>query len=704
MSNPRNILDKFRSYSYHHILIACDNEASASYIRNSNRLSIFRDFNEARAVTIGEEDKLERLDARNESDGKVERVAVGNYIIIINGMVDTSFVIKDAEWFTTTAASTDKHDRFTSIAVEGKMTVEEPRGMRFMNVLNGACDLLQSDPTGVIWILKTIFVGHGIDDFGNEFSDHITDLRPLEFMMYDVTGSFDITGGVYEISFAGASNGAARFPQFSRVAQNISFTPAEGNKLAPAMAQLAQRMNTLSETNRACVITALKESYGDLEDPSQLEQFRLVKYAIIMEDPYNDEAYVIDGLTDQEKDLTIGSGAFKFGIEFTVEQAIRHIMDRCSKVKTDRTTGDSNGIKYSWKIHSEITMVGKDTKSPIDNTVSDQEIVAVVYRVRRQAELSNQTIERVLSGNIAGETEEVTQAKINENLITFDYFFTGKNIDIVDFDLKMEMGLAFLQTIASTNNIGTGTSQISGTNTQDLNATMLVPTDNSKGAGGVSSSGENKPKILIRTKTPIFPATNVNNVREKNIKGARDSTLFSAMLSRHAALESVEAIVTIHGNPYLMSQTNRRGSDNQRRGNTSDPGDVTKVMQNWESIPALVKINIFMPTSNNTPSSTDRFNTERFWYDGYYYMYGIEHRFSDGQFTQNLQLLALPDQSLLDEQEKTDLTDKCGIVESGSTDGQPRGVQKGNKVTAAEALKSTQRQNVNKQEDSPGGA
>lgn len=699
MSTPQNILAKYRSYAYHHILIACDNEAAASYIRDSNRLSVFRDFNEARSVTIGEEDKIVRLDAINESSGKVERVAIGNYIIIINGMVDTSFVIKDVEWFTTTAASTDKHDRHTSIAVEGKMTIEEPRGMRFMNVLNGACDLLQSDPTGVIWMLKTIFVGHGVDQFGNEFSDHITDLRPLEYMMYDVTGTFDITGGVYEISFAGASNGAARFPQFSRVAQNVTFTPKDGNKLAPAMTQLADAMNKLSRDNRDCVIKALKETYTDA-DPSQLEKFRLVKYAIIMDDVYTEPAYIIDGLTDRELNTTTGSGALVFGNECTVEQAIRHIMDRCSRVKLDRTEGGEGGFKYSWKIHSEITMVGKDTISPIDNKESDEEIVAVVYRVRQQAELSNQTIQRVLERGVAGESKTVTQAKIDENLITFDYFFTGKNTDIIDFDLKMEMGLAFLQTIASTNNIGTGTSQISGTNSEDLankplNAVILVPTDNSKGAGNVSSGGDNKAKILIRTKTPIFPATNVNNVREKNIKGARDSTLFSAMLSRHAALESVEAIVTIHGNPYLMSQTNRKASDTQRRGNTSDNTDVTKVMQNWESVPALAKINIFMPTSNDTPSSSSRFSTERFWYDGYYYMYGIEHKFSDGQFTQNLQLLALPDQSLLDEQQKTDLTNKCGIQEAGSTGSQSE--PDNANTTGHQALSAGQAQNPNKQ-------
>lgn len=668
MSNPQNILAKYRTYSYHHILIACDNEAAASYIRSSNRLSVFRDFNEARAVII-EEGKIVQLDTTGEADGKPDKIAVGNYVIIINGMIDTSFVIRDVEWFTTTAASTDQHDRHTSIAVEGKMTIEEPRGMRFMNVLNGACDLLQSDATGVIWMLKTIFVGHGINN-NVEFSDHITDLRPLEFMMYDCTGTFDITGGVYEISFAGSSNGAARFPQFSRVAQNISFTPTD-NLLSTSMAILEDNMNAQSEQNRTCVIEKLKEAYSEENvDVSVLDNFRLVKYRIILEPPYVDQKgkgnseYVIDGLTNLEKDKTTGQGPFKWGPMSTVEQAIRHIMDRCSRVKQDRTEGDQEKFKYSWKIHSEITMLGREATNPALDDATDSEIVLVVYRIRRHAELSNKTVKRVLEG-ITGETEAVSQRKIKENLITFDYFFTGKNTDIINFDLKMEMGLAFLQTIGSTNNLGTGTYQITGTDLDDisLNSTTIVAAENAKDAGNVSQDGKNKSKIFIRSKTPIFPATNVNNVRDKNIRGELPMSEYSARLSKHAALESVEAIITIHGNPYLMSQTNRRSSDVI---SAADDRDLSTIIQNWESLPALVKINIFMPASSATPSSTSKFDRVPFWYDGYFYLWGMDHKFANGEFTQDLHILALPSESILEETQKTDITE-CGIKEDQDT-------------------------------------
>jgi len=666
MSNPENILSRFRSYSYHHVLIACDNEAAARFIRESNSREVFRELSIARSVVIAEEDKLVVVDETNETTGEIEKAQVGAYVVILNGMIDTAFVVRDAEWFTATASSTDTHDRFTSVAVEGKITIEEPRGIRFMNALNDACDLLQSDPTGVIWMLKTIFVGHGVNDDGSTFTDYITDLRPLEFMIYDVTGTFDTSGGIYEISFAGANNGAARFPQFSRVAQNIGFTPTDGN-LQTSITELERQMNVLSETNRNCVIGALKEAYSDI-DPAKLEEFRLVRYAIVLEEPYVDENYVIDGWTDWETDLVDGQAAFKFGAQSTVEQAIRHIMDRCGRVLKDRTEGDESGTSHIWKVYSEITMVGKGTRNPLSEDVSKEDIILVVYRIRQHAEITNQTVEQALAPKRGGDDEEqkVTPQAIKDNLLEFDYFFTGKNIDILDFDLKMEMGLAFLQTIASTNNIGTGTNQISGTRIE--NATIVTTTENDKQSSAEEAA---RPKILIRSKTPIFPATNTSNVFTRNIRGP-DITAFNAALSKHAALESIEANVTIHGNPYLMSQTNRRGSDRTRRGNTSDESDVTKIMQNWDFMPGLVKVNIFMPRTNDTPSSRDVFDRDPFWYKGFYYLFGVDHKFNGGEFTQNLHLLSLPNQSLLDENQAADITE-CGIQEEqggeeGNTD------------------------------------
>ncbi len=686
MSKPQNILAKYRTYSYHHILIACDNQAAADYIRSSNDLSVFRELGIPLPVNIAQEDEKKDINAREEVTGVVKQTQVGSYVIILNGMIDTSFVVKSVEWFSATAASTDAQDKFTSLAVEGKMIVEEPRGVRFLNKLNGACDLLQSDPSGVLWLLKTIFVGHRDNPDNTSEDDYIMNLRPLEFMLYNVTGTFDITGGVYELEFAGIANGAARFPQFSRVAQQINVPVGDGN-LANAMTFLQDRMNEDSASNRKCVQQALKNAYrtgpvtSGISDET-LEEFRLVQYAIVLDEPYSlpgettNSKYVITGTVDQTQDKagkeSEDKGPITFGVESTVEQAIRQIMNRCEQVDKDRTEGDENGFKYIFKIHTEITMVGKETLHPLINPESQKDIVLVVYRIRRHPEMTNQIVKKVLEGKIeqSGKPHEITSDKLDENTLEYDYFFTGRNTDILEFDIKMDMGLAFLQTLSSTNTIGTGTSQIGGVEREPVNVTWVATGEGNRVDAAVDTEGETKAPIFVRSKTPIFPSTNFKNMHTKNIRGALDSSRYHAFLSRHAALESVEANVTIHGNPYLMSSTNRKPSEADRTSNTSDGSeDGQTVMQNWEFMPGLAKINIFMPASSATPSSTSSFIRERFWWNGFYYIYGIDHKFNDGQFTQNLHLLALPNESLLSEKQVQDIT-ICGVQKKkGATEG-----------------------------------
>ncbi len=47
------------------------------------------------------------------------------------------------------------------------------------------------------------------------------------------------------------------------------------------------------------------------------------------------------------------------------------------------------------------------------------------------------------------------------------------------------------------------------------------------------------------------------------------------------------------------------------------------------------------------------------WYNGYYYLYGITHKFSEGQFTQDLNMISLPNESLILEKQQADITE-CG--------------------------------------------
>jgi len=57
----------------------------------------------------------------------------------------------------------------------------------------------------------------------------------------------------------------------------------------------------------------------------------------------------------------------------------------------------------------------------------------------------------------------------------------------------------------------------------------------------------------------------------------------------------------------------------------------------WSSVPGYCKINIMMPARPGTGLVY-----ETFWYEGYYRIQSIEHRFKGGEFTQELLLFSMP--------------------------------------------------------------
>ncbi len=55
------------------------------------------------------------------------------------------------------------------------------------------------------------------------------------------------------------------------------------------------------------------------------------------------------------------------------------------------------------------------------------------------------------------------------------------------------------------------------------------------------------------------------------------------------------------------------------------------------SAPALVKVNIKMPSTNTTGSDF----AEQFWYDGLYMLHSVKTMFDGGEFTQELTMFSL---------------------------------------------------------------
>lgn len=580
MSNPENILSKYRTYSYHHVLIACGNTKVVNELAESLNM-------------------YEYIYETGQARRSKKSTSSGDYVVIVNGLSDSDFIIDDVKWMSVIApqpASDNKPELFASFAVEGSMKIMEPRGVDFLNVLSGACDTLDTDPTGLVFLLKTFFVG----DTADGGVDYVTSVKPLAFIMTDITSTFDVAGAEYNIEFVSITNGAAKLPQFVTGADRVSLQLGStvGKSLQKLQDEIMRHYNLHFE-----------EMVEIAKDSNQTLSGQRVEYIIMIDNKSNYADYTVDQPPEFLKNLGLSvsgsdNATIGFGQNPSIESAILDIL-KTSKQFGEDASGKNGKKKYIPKIQSTIESGTSDGKS----------YYKIIYKVGK-SEVPVSTIDRI---------HDDDQDFVEEgNAMIFDYFFSGKNTDILEFNIQMQMGLMFFQTVSTAEGI------LKTQNDKEVNNAV-------QGVGANAAKSTNSDSGA-RTKTPILFSTIVKKPKQKNTVYPLASTDFQSLLARHAAIEMLDAKIKIMGNPLLLNSMILL-PDNVINGPNPTPrtGIEEDVFTKWTSTPSLVKVNIFMPSTD-----VDGDFAKRFWYDGWYYVTSIEHIFSGGAFTQVIDMLSLP--------------------------------------------------------------
>ena len=571
MSLPANILSTFRSYSYHQILIACDSTQTADILSASTEITDFQH----------ERDK-ELYTPRQVKGG------TGFYVVIIDGMSDVTYNINSASWETVIAPNTSTTDGMSlafTMELDGQLEIFEPNGANFLNTLSNISDSLGSDPNGLIFMLKTIFVGWHDDGRNQEL---ITTVRPLLFCPYDITAVFDQSGAKYTFTFVGVANGVGKTAPVTSIGggKSISIKPKQTLKSA------IQQFNDIVNESYSSFKKSLQEKYDKAGLNIKLdEQFRLVNYKFNIVG-YDDAGYIAGDIENVRVSNTSGDPVLHFNNSLGIEEALSKIMKSSKKVVSEEP-------KYIFKILSDVE--------------STPEEYTVTYTIQRY-ELKTVELKKD-PADIEVEDGQV---------IEFDYVFTGKNIDIIDLDIKMDLGMAFFQTLTSAQNLPNQQDTLNGTKQSIANGS---------GGGATKTSSTNQP----RKNTPLYLGSSLGDSLIRNTKKPIDALGFQAMLNRHAALENIQAAVTIYGNPQLLDEMLPSGEEIVK-GETEKPKKDQTINPKWLSIPTMVKINIKMPIDANDFSK----GFKPFWYEGYYSLFAVNNKFENGEFTQVLDLFSIP--------------------------------------------------------------
>lgn len=277
MSKPQNQLATYRSYSYYHVLALCDSSETASGLSSEQSDDVWLHATNADTLT-------DDVNTLGKYAVKTLQSNNGKYCILINGSTDAAFTITSAKWTSATATSATMNDRNTSIAVEGSLSISEPRGIIFLDQVVKCCLNLGVDSANTFWVLKTFFVGYTFTPEAGDGVDHITDIPPVIFLAYDVVGSFGIEGGQYDIGFVAGANGAARLPHYSKSSTAINLTA--DTSLAATLNSLAKNVNENYDRYYKCVEDQLKSTEG-AEDIAKA--IRRVQYSIECGEPYKSD-------------------------------------------------------------------------------------------------------------------------------------------------------------------------------------------------------------------------------------------------------------------------------------------------------------------------------------------------------------------------------------------------------------------------------
>jgi hypothetical protein len=532
-----------------------------------------------------------------------------DYVVIANTATDANIIFKDVEihsYFGGKVSGSVTPQIFSDTAT---MTVIEPFGSRFVEYILNACALLHVNQMQAIFVLKTLFVGHR-DDGEVEI---ISNYAPFTFFIDAITFAFTSASTIYNISAIPMTNGIGNVPAFS--CPGLRSFAVEGITVLAFM----ERLDQMIKENVSLTEKSIKDKNPNSKDT-------VVSYSVVIDKnaPYSGSAYELSTqIHDHSKEGTPNKWVFTpstTSITDTIMDAIAH----CPAIQAEQ--------KANVFVDGVATVYVPDVVTTTTQTVENDQIhTHLTYTlIRRPQTVFTHEAESKSASTTApvAVSETANQEKFQKflatqleasNLLEFDFIFSGKNDDVLKFDMMFNFGLGALINSVTTSESLSQSAQIHNVSGVELNKAV---------SGNLSIHPVNEPgKPVLTQYTKSSP-----------IKEQAAFDQFQLLLRRYAVNETFAAELEIMGNPRLFQQC----THNPDSPTATEQGDVTPPYA--RSGPLYVKINVYMPQIDVTTGSVDFTQIPEkgfqspFWFQGIFFVSEIKNSFNDGTFRQTLTL------------------------------------------------------------------
>lgn len=610
------------------------------------------------------------------------------YVVVFNSSTDAEFYI---DKLTLTSIIQSQNNYITSgttinsAGLNMEMRIIEPYTVDFISSFRYAASSLGIEqPSDLLFMLKIYFIGYKDDDN----IDIISYVSPITFMISTVVMALTEAGAEYTIKCI-PDNNAGNVPKTNTVG---AISVQTGTTLKDAIAALNDRL--------------VLQSQQDFVD-TQNAKHKFIAHKVCLDPDYEDPRYKLDNISSDNSNQYLGVPEKK-PVQFvlrktgTVDSAIQGVMSMCTAVSEDLVSGqslpgggkldvgDGSGKSSIFKI-SSYRHVGENGDETIYHYIFKQVIDSNTGAAGDNSEVDELNTSDIAKGgseaakaiadaisSASGDQSNRPITSPQENLkkveesatenagyMEFDYIYTGKNVDVLQFQMVLPWATAsapfalYLPTSANTS-----IEQLEkASNQQDPKkaAQNKETAQNEITEIAVYNARSNQ----VSPRTSMGPMITDPNGIATGSAYAADFFRCRMALSKYITSTQPEAAMEIFGNPLLLNnmiQTPSTFFDVQ-----AQPHPMSKVMNNlsernkqggiagYTKYLPVVKINVRAPKPTRlqggvynpgvdlggVPTDLDyenKFST-KFWNDGLFSVVEIDHVFERNKFTQKMKLI-----------------------------------------------------------------
>lgn len=454
-----------------------------------------------------------------------------------------------------------------------QMTLIDTTGMSFFNMLMDVFrNKLQTTRSSAFFLLTIMFVGHKDDGTTEVIS---TCFIPL--MMLTMGFELDARGSEYNIEFMEMEGAPARGAPMEIMNHLGDVQSISTKNRTPTLGGLISALETQLNIQSLAFFQKYTNDAFNGQAPANAKFGKLVQYMITLpkewadfpadvaaKSKYKEQMFIagspyqsifVSGKIPPSSSSTPVEAQLSFSSGTTITDAIKKILETSNKflelTSTERT---KNGTGVTYRCIPTIT--SDDTTFVIHFDVYPHYMVKVDTETNPDANTSTLKV---------GSKNNVGSSSIVQNLVTYNYFFTGKNSHIIDLKVQYLPESA----VALDTNLDLGQSRFK-TNAEagQTNQSIQKASESTKKKTGSYS-------LDLRGGDPVFFAYKSkeqknNVVDQKTEHMSKDEATHSIKLRQDYTnsmaymhfWSSLELDVTVRGNPNIL----RKYADRSERG------------------------------------------------------------------------------------------------------------------------------------------